>query len=377
MPPGRAIRSALASDVRRRRPLPSSACGSTAAAATATMGDSRARVWPKRSVTCPSSSHRGRSGGGVSVGQASISGALLGTMAGLGVRHHRCHAEVPPGEFEGLALDEAPLAAEVAARYGARHIVRTVRPRRVRARPAGAAGRHGPADGRRHQLHLVRRQGRARSGHQGGAERSGRRRMLRRLPRPSPTCRAACTGCDRSRGCRASARWCGEGCRRRHLRRPQPASQGGGRAAVRRQLGRRLPAATQRLHALGDSTRCSIRRWWKRACVAWRRSTGSPPRSRLASRSATSIVSPRSRRRSTCATSSCAMPTGRGCPHGVEIRVPFVDPFFLAALPPGAVLAGMNAKDAIARKVPDPPLPDSVRHAAQDRLLNAGRTLAA
>ncbi len=50
-----------------------------------------------------------------------------------------------------------------------------------------------------------------------------------------------------------------------------------------------------------------------------------------------------------------------GMSHGVEIRVPFVDPFFLAALPPGAVLAGMNAKDAIA-EVPDPPLPDSVRH---------------
>ena len=50
-----------------------------------------------------------------------------------------------------------------------------------------------------------------------------------------------------------------------------------------------------------------------------------------------------------------------GMSHGVEIRVPFVDPFFLAALPPGAVLAGMNAKDAIAG-VPDPPLPESVRH---------------
>lgn len=47
--------------------------------------------------------------------------------------------------------------------------------------------------------------------------------------------------------------------------------------------------------------------------------------------------------------------------HGVEVRVPFVDPFFLAALPPGPVLADMDAKDAIA-EVPDPPLPDSVRH---------------
>ena len=50
-----------------------------------------------------------------------------------------------------------------------------------------------------------------------------------------------------------------------------------------------------------------------------------------------------------------------GMAHGVEIRVPFVDAFFLAALPPGPVLAALNAKDAIA-DVPQPPLPDSVRH---------------
>jgi asparagine synthase (glutamine-hydrolysing) len=46
--------------------------------------------------------------------------------------------------------------------------------------------------------------------------------------------------------------------------------------------------------------------------------------------------------------------------HGVEIRVPYVDPFFLAALPPGDVLARVNAKDAVA-DVPVPPLPAAIR----------------
>ncbi|MBL6616329.1 MAG: asparagine synthase (glutamine-hydrolyzing) [Reyranella sp.] len=49
-----------------------------------------------------------------------------------------------------------------------------------------------------------------------------------------------------------------------------------------------------------------------------------------------------------------------GMSHGVEIRVPYVDPFFLAALPPGDVLARIHAKDAVA-DVPQPPLPQAVR----------------
>jgi asparagine synthase (glutamine-hydrolysing) len=49
-----------------------------------------------------------------------------------------------------------------------------------------------------------------------------------------------------------------------------------------------------------------------------------------------------------------------GMSHGVEIRVPYVDPFFLAALPPGDVLARVNAKDAVA-DVPVPPLPAAIR----------------
>jgi asparagine synthase (glutamine-hydrolysing) len=50
-----------------------------------------------------------------------------------------------------------------------------------------------------------------------------------------------------------------------------------------------------------------------------------------------------------------------GMSHGVEIRVPYVDPFFLAALPSGELLARIDAKDAVA-DVPHPPLPDGVRN---------------
>ena len=53
------------------------------------------------------------------------SGALLGTMAALGAQSVSA-VTLAFAEFKGLAVDEAPLAAEVAQRYGARHIVRTV-----------------------------------------------------------------------------------------------------------------------------------------------------------------------------------------------------------------------------------------------------------
>ena len=53
------------------------------------------------------------------------SGALLGTMAELGARDTLA-VTLAFEEFRGAPLDEAPLAAEVAARYGARHVVRTV-----------------------------------------------------------------------------------------------------------------------------------------------------------------------------------------------------------------------------------------------------------
>jgi len=53
-----------------------------------------------------------------------------------------------------------------------------------------------------------------------------------------------------------------------------------------------------------------------------------------------------------------------GMAHSIEIRVPYVDPFFLAALPPGEVLAAIGAKEAVA-DVPRPPLPDVSRNRAK------------
>jgi asparagine synthase (glutamine-hydrolysing) len=49
-----------------------------------------------------------------------------------------------------------------------------------------------------------------------------------------------------------------------------------------------------------------------------------------------------------------------GMAHSIEIRVPYVDPFFLAALPPGALLAAVNAKEAVA-DVPKFKLPAASR----------------
>ncbi|MDP1750351.1 MAG: asparagine synthase (glutamine-hydrolyzing), partial [Reyranella sp.] len=50
-----------------------------------------------------------------------------------------------------------------------------------------------------------------------------------------------------------------------------------------------------------------------------------------------------------------------GMAHSVEIRVPYVDPFFLAALPPGEALSAANAKEAVA-DIPEPPLPPHIRN---------------
>ena len=50
-----------------------------------------------------------------------------------------------------------------------------------------------------------------------------------------------------------------------------------------------------------------------------------------------------------------------GMAQSIEIRVPFVDPVFLAALPPGEVLAALDAKAAVA-DVPVPGLPPSIRN---------------
>ncbi len=49
-----------------------------------------------------------------------------------------------------------------------------------------------------------------------------------------------------------------------------------------------------------------------------------------------------------------------GMAHSIEIRVPYVDNVFLAALPPGVLLADVNAKESVA-DIPRVPLPAASR----------------
>ena len=269
-------------------------------------------------------------------------------------------------EFKGLA------ARRGAARRRGRRALRRApyrahrRSRRVRARPAGDPRCHGPADHRRHQ-HLVRRQGRARGGHQGRAERAGRRRMLRRLSVVRRRAAQRASGCGRSSWCPGSARWPGAACRP-----PSPPACGlhpkaagvlqyGGNWAGAYLL-RRSVFMPWELDDLLDPALAA-----RRACAAWRRSATSRPRCRPAGRSAISIASPRWRRRSTCATSSCATPTGRAWRTASRSACPMS---IRSSSPPcrrATCWRAINAKDAVA-DVPAPPLPAASPRPAQDRL---------
>ena len=152
-------------------------------------------------------------------------------------------------EFKGLAVDEAPLAAEVARRYGARHIVRTVdRAEFERDLPAILDAMDLPTiDG-------INTWFVAKAAHEAGIKVAlsglGRRRVLRRLSvvrRRAAQRALAAPVVVRARARSAgAARSVG-----RDRCRPRAASQGGGPAAVWRRLGRRLSSAPQRLHAVG------------------------------------------------------------------------------------------------------------------------------
>ncbi len=285
------------------------------------------------------------------------SGALLGTMAGLGVRDITA-VTLGFQEFEGLALDEAPLAAEVAARYGARHIVRTVdRAEFERDLPAMVDAMDLPTiDGI--NTWFVAKAAReagikvALSG-LGADECFGGYPSFTDVPRSVHWLRAvswlpglgALARWGLSSAVAAGLRlhpktagvlqyggtWAGAYLLRRGIYMPWELEQVLDPALVREGVRRlaplsRIAAALQAGRSLGDFDRVAALE--------------------------TSLYMRNQLLRDA---------DWAGMAHGVEIRVPFVDAFFLAALPPGPVLAGMNAKDALAA-VPDPPLPDSVRH---------------
>jgi len=285
------------------------------------------------------------------------SGALLGTMSGLGARDITA-VTLGFQEFEGQPLDEAPLAAKVAARYGARHIVRTVRRAEFeRDLPALLDAMDLPTVDGINTWFVAK-----------AAREAGIKVALSGL------------GADECFGgypsftdVPRSVRWLW----------PVSWVPGFG-ALVRRGLsaaiggGLRLHPKTAGVLQYGGS--------WAGAYLL-RRSVYMPWE--LDEVLDPALVEEGMRRLAPLGRIAAAVRTGRalgdfdrvaaletslymrnqllrdadwaGMAHGVEIRVPFVDALFLAGLPAGSVLANVNAKDALA-EIPEPPLPDDVRH---------------
>ncbi|MSP74806.1 MAG: asparagine synthase (glutamine-hydrolyzing) [Rhodospirillaceae bacterium] len=284
------------------------------------------------------------------------SGALLGTMAQLGVRDISA-VTLAFEEFRGANLDEAPLAAEVAARYGARHIIRTVdRAEFERDLPAILDAMDLPSiDGI--NTWFVAKAAReagikvALSG-LGADECFGGYPSFTDVPRSvhwlRPMNWLPGVGALVRRGLSAAAHaglgihpkaagllqyggsWAGAYLLRRSVYMPWELKDLLDPAVLKEGLRRlaplqRIGAVLEGGGSLGDFDRVAALE------------TSLYMRSQLL-RDA----------------------DWAGMAHGVEIRVPYVDPFFLAALPPGATLAAMNAKAAVA-DIPDPPLPTASR----------------
>lgn len=285
------------------------------------------------------------------------SGALLGTMAGLGVRDITA-VTLRFQEFEGLALDEAPLAAEVAARYGARHIIRTVdRAEFERDLPAMLDAMDLPTIDGINSWFV------AKAAHEAGLkvalsglgadECFGGYPSFTDLPRSVHWLRPV----SWLPGLGTLARWGLSSAMaaglRVHPKTPGLLQYGGSWAGA--YLLRRGVYMPWELEDLLDPVlvREGLRRLapLSRIAGAVRSGQSLGDFDRVAALETSLYMRNQLLRDADWA----------GMSHGIEIRVPFVDPVFLAALPSGPVLADMNAKDAIA-EVPNPPLPDSVRH---------------
>lgn len=284
------------------------------------------------------------------------SGALLGTMAELGARDTLA-VTLAFEEFRGKPLDEAPLAAEIAARYGARHVVRTVdRAEFERDLPAILDAMDLPSTDGINTWFVAK-----------AAREAGIKVALSGL------------GADECFGGYESFV---DVPRSVHLLRPFGFLPGVG-AIARRLLssgiGARLglhPKAAGVLEYGGD---------WAGAYLL-RRSVYMPWELRDLLEPA--VLEEGLRRLAPLSRIAGVLKDGRslgdfdrvaaletslymrnqllrdadwaGLAHSIEIRVPYVDPFFLAALPPGKALATFNAKAAVA-DVPRPPLPAASR----------------
>ena len=284
------------------------------------------------------------------------SGALLGTMAGLGATATTA-VTLAFAEFKGLPVDEAPLAAEVARRYGARHVVRTVDRAEFEADlPAILDAMDLPTVDGINTWFVSK-----------AAREAGVKVALSGL------------GADECFGGYPSFR---DVPRSVHWLRPLSWIPGLG-ALARRGLSAAIAAGLP-LHPKAAGVLQYGGSW--AGAYLLRRSVYMPWE--LDDLLEPAMVEEGLRRLSPLGHIGAVLRAGRGLgdfdrvsaletalymrnqllrdadwagmAQSVEIRVPFVDPFFIAALPAGAALARLNAKDAVAA-VPVPPLPDAVR----------------
>jgi asparagine synthase (glutamine-hydrolysing) len=288
------------------------------------------------------------------------SGALLGTMAELGVRDITA-VTLAFEEFRGTPNDEAPLAADVAARYGARHIVRTVdRAEFERDLPAIAEAMDLPTiDGI--NTWFVAKAAReagikvALSG-LGADECFGGYPSFADLPRAvrflrpfhfMPGVGALLRGAL-STGIRLGAGW--------HPKAAGLFQYGGDWAGA--YLLRRAVYMPWELTSLlePDLAAEGMRRLGPVGRIGAQLKAGRP----LGAFDRVSALETALYMRNQLLRDA----DWAGMAHSIEIRVPYVDPFFLAALPPGEILDAVDAKAAVA-DIPSPPLPESIRHRAK------------
>ncbi|HEY2871781.1 MAG TPA: asparagine synthase (glutamine-hydrolyzing) [Reyranella sp.] len=288
------------------------------------------------------------------------SGALLGTMAELGVRDTLA-VTLSFAEFKGDRHDEAPIAAEVAQRYGARHVVRTVdRAEFERDLPAILDAMDLPTIDGINTWFVAK-----------AAREAGIKVALSGL------------GADECFGGYPSFK---DVPRSVHLLRPFRFIPGLG-GLVRRLMSSTI-ASGDRLHPKSAGVLQYGGDW--AGAYLLRRSVYMPWE--LDHLLDPALVEEGLRRLAPLSHIANELQAGRplgdfdrvaaletslymrnqllrdadwaGMAHSIEIRVPYVDPFFLAALPPGDVLAQIKAKEAVA-DVPQPPLPDVSRNRAK------------
>ncbi len=284
------------------------------------------------------------------------SGALLGSMAQLGVRDISA-VTLAFEEFRGDKLDEAPLAAEVAARYGARHIVRTVdRAEFERDLPALLDAMDLPTiDG-------INTWFVAKAAHEAGIkvalsglgadECFGGYPSFTDVPRSvrwlRPVGWLPGLGALVRRGMSAAIH-AGLGI---HPKMAGLLEYGGSWAGA--YLLRRSVYMPWELDDLLDPA--VLKEGLRRLAPLWRIAAVLNDGGSLGDFDRVAALETSLYMRNQLLRDA----DWAGMAHSVEIRVPYVDPFFLAALPPGDVLAAADAKAAVA-DIPDPPLPAASR----------------